>query len=177
VFGSGKSENKKMTKKKEKMKEKRIVLDVDRCISCHACDVACYESHSDKFSLSRAKFDAIIDLPLHCKHCTDAACVAVCPVEALEKRDDGLVYHNNFRCIGCLSCTIACPFGVLSVNRVRHIISKCDLCYDMLDEGEEPRCVQTCPSGALSFKEITYEDENEKDRVDGRIKAKPWRRL
>jgi Fe-S-cluster-containing dehydrogenase component len=165
-----------MKKQKEK-KEKRVVLNMDRCISCHACDVACYESHSEKFPLSRSKFDINIDLPLHCKHCTDASCVAVCPVEALEKRADGLVYHNNFRCIGCLSCTIACPFGVLSVKRVRHIVSKCDLCFDMLEEGKDPRCVQTCTSGALSFEEITYEEENERDRVDARIKAKPWRRL
>jgi Fe-S-cluster-containing dehydrogenase component len=157
--------------------EKRIVLDVDRCISCHACDVACYESHSEKFCLSRANFDIIINMPLHCKHCSEPSCVEVCPVEALEKRKDGLVYHNNFRCIGCLSCTIACPFGVIEFKRVRHIISKCDLCYDMLEEGKEPRCVQTCTSGALSFEEVTYEDEKERDRVDGRIKAKPWRRL
>ena len=47
----------------------------------------------------------------------------------------------------------------------------------MLDEGEEPRCVRTCTSGALSFEEISYEDEKERDRVDARIKAKPWRRL
>ncbi len=154
----------------------RIVLDVDRCISCHACDVACYESHREKFSLSRANFDITVDLPLHCKHCEESACVEVCPVDALEKREDGLIYHNSFRCIGCLSCTYACPFGVLKAERVRHIISKCDLCYDRLEEGEEPRCVQTCPSGALSFVPITYEDEKEMGRVDSRIKAKPWRR-
>ena len=58
--------------KKEKAKrEKRVVLNVDRCISCRACDVACYESHSEKFCLARANFDIIKDLPLHCKHCTD----------------------------------------------------------------------------------------------------------
>jgi Fe-S-cluster-containing dehydrogenase component len=164
-------------KKQGRKREKRVVLDVDRCISCHACDVACYESHSEKSCLARSNFDIAIDLPLHCKHCTDASCVAVCPVVALEKREDGLVYHNSYRCIGCLSCTIACPFGVLRAERVRHIVSKCDLCYDMLQEGKDPRCVQTCTSGALSFEEVSYEDEKERDRVDARVKAKPWRRL
>ncbi|MEJ2567300.1 MAG: hypothetical protein P8Z50_00235, partial [candidate division WOR-3 bacterium] len=77
-------------KKQKERKEKRVVLNVDRCISCHACDIACYESHSEKFCLSRSKFDVNVDLPLHCKHCVDASCVAVCPVEALEKREDGL---------------------------------------------------------------------------------------
>ena len=157
-------------------RETRIVLDIDRCISCHACDVACYESHSNKYNLTRANFDIIVDLPLHCKHCTEPSCVEACPAEALLRREDGLVYHNSFRCIGCLSCTYACPFGVLKAVRVRHIVSKCDLCFDRLDEGREPRCVETCTSGALSYIPITDEDEIERDRVDGRIKAKPWRR-
>lgn len=156
--------------------EMRIVLDVDRCISCHACDVACYTSHSSKYSLSRSNFDITVDLPLHCKHCDDPSCAEVCPTEALEKREDGIVYHNNFRCIGCLSCTYACPFGVLKARRVRHIVSKCDLCYDRLEEGLEPRCVQTCTSGALSYEEVKYEDEKEMHRVESRIKARPWRR-
>jgi Fe-S-cluster-containing dehydrogenase component len=64
----------------------------------------------------------------------------------------------------------------LKAVRVRHIVSKCDLCFDRLDEGREPRCVETCTSGALSYIPITDEDERERDRVDGRIKAKPWRR-
>lgn len=156
--------------------ETRIVLDIDRCISCHACDISCYESHNDKYNLVRANFDITVDMPIHCKHCQDASCVAVCPVEALMKREDGLVYHNTFRCIGCLSCTYACPFGVLKAIRVRHIICKCDLCFDRLEEGREPRCVETCTAGALSYILLTSEDERERDRVDARIKAKPWRR-
>lgn len=156
--------------------ETRIVLDIDRCISCHACDIACYESHNVKYNLTRANFDITVDMPLHCKHCQDASCVAACPVGALEKREDGLVYHNSFRCIGCLSCTYACPFGVLKSERVRHIVSKCDLCYDRLKEGREPRCVETCTSGALTYIPITARDEGERIRVDARLKAKPWRR-
>lgn len=162
--------------KKEFETQDRIVLDVDRCISCHACDVACYESHDEKYCLSRATFDITIDLPLHCKHCTEAPCEEVCPVDALESREGEVVYHNNFRCIGCLSCTYACPFGLLRVERVRHIVSKCDLCIDRLKEGEKPRCVESCTSGALSYKPIEAEDEKERDRVDSRVKAKPWRR-
>lgn len=161
---------------KKEVKQKRIVLDVDRCISCHACDVACYGSHHQKYNLVRSNFDITVNLPLHCKHCTDAPCLDVCPSEALEKRDDDLVYHNSFRCIGCLSCTYACPFGVLRAERIRHIVSKCDLCIDRLEEGLEPRCVESCTSGALSFEEISSEEEKNKGRVDARVKAKPWRR-
>ncbi|MCK4421133.1 4Fe-4S dicluster domain-containing protein [candidate division WOR-3 bacterium] len=161
---------------KVRVTEKRVVLDIDRCIGCYACAVACYESHREKQNLSRAQFDITIDLPQHCKHCTEPSCVEACPVEALEKREDGLVYHNNFRCIGCLSCTYACPFGVLKALRVRHIVSKCDLCCDRLEEEKDPRCVETCTAGALSYIPIIDEEEREKGRVDARIKAKPWRR-
>jgi formate dehydrogenase iron-sulfur subunit len=72
----------------------------------------------------------------------------------MKKQLDGMVTRSSFKCVGCSSCAIACPFGVIQPDLTKHIVPKCDLCIDRLEEGEIPRCVATCTSGALSFEEV-----------------------
>jgi Fe-S-cluster-containing dehydrogenase component len=87
----------------------------------------------------------------------------------MEKQADGLVLRSHFRCVGCSSCSLACPFGVIQPDLTKHIVPKCDLCIDLLKEGEIPRCVQTCTSGALTFEEI---DEMVSDKNKNLISAR-----
>jgi len=86
-----------------------------------------------------------------CMHCTDAACVKVCPSGALHHTEFGTVGLNSSRCIGCKECVSACPFEVPRYSRETDKIYKCDLCYSRLRGDESPACIKSCLTGALSI--------------------------
>jgi carbon-monoxide dehydrogenase iron sulfur subunit len=91
-------------------------------------------------------------VPLQCRHCEDAPCVLVCPTGALKKPvTQGPVTLDDQLCIGCKSCILVCPFGVINLGQKRKAIIKCDLCIERLEEGLQPACVEACPTGALRF--------------------------
>ncbi|MFH1651993.1 MAG: 4Fe-4S dicluster domain-containing protein [Chloroflexota bacterium] len=89
-----------------------------------------------------------------CMHCTDAACVRVCPNGTLYHDENGFVVYNHDTCTGCGYCVDACPFDVprLAYSGPLGIagkMSKCSFCtspgYNRIAEGMEPACVKTCP--------------------------------
>ncbi|MFH1003303.1 MAG: 4Fe-4S dicluster domain-containing protein [Chloroflexota bacterium] len=94
-----------------------------------------------------------------CLHCTDAACVKVCPNGSLYHNELGFVALNQDTCTGCGYCVDFCPFQVPKTNRnlVTGIAKadKCTLCttpgLDRLAAGFLPACVKTCPPGALAY--------------------------
>jgi formate dehydrogenase iron-sulfur subunit len=93
-----------------------------------------------------------------CMHCEEPACATACPLQALHKTKDGPVLYRADRCFGCRYCMLACPFEVptfeWSQNEIQGPwIRKCTFCYDRLQNGREPACVQTCVSGALKYGE------------------------
>ena len=130
---------------------KGVYLNLDLCCGCRSCAAACAYGHHLQSLLGHAPLASDAELPLHCFHCDQPACAAACPNEAMKKMADGTVQRSHFKCVGCRSCTVACPFGVIQLDLAKHLTPKCDLCFDRLAEGEIPRCVQTCTSGALSF--------------------------
>ena len=130
--------------------EKRVVLDLDRCIECKSCMAACFYGHEEMAGVQFVDIGPAL-LPVVCRQCADPACVEVCPAEAMVRDERGVVARGIFRCRGCGSCVRACPFGVLSLEMVGHQVAKCDLCQDRLEQGLEPRCVAVCPTGALRF--------------------------
>ncbi len=94
-------------------------------------------------------------VPLQCRHCEDAPCVSVCPTGALQKPEaEGPVVMDSAVCIGCKSCILVCPFGVISLSPDGKAIVKCDLCVDRVEAGREPACVEACPTGALSLRQV-----------------------
>ena len=103
-----------------------------------------------------------------CFHCTDAACVDVCPTGALNHLPNGTVKLDFDKCIGCKYCTAACPFSVPKYREHQGYTNKCTFCDDRQAQGREPACTQTCPADALNW----FEDRDEAIAAgDARVEA------
>ena len=89
-----------------------------------------------------------------CKHCTDAACLDVCPTGALLRTEFGTVVVQEDVCNGCGYCVPACPYGVIGKREGDGRVWKCTLCYDRLGEGMEPACAKACPTNSIQFGEL-----------------------
>jgi Fe-S-cluster-containing dehydrogenase component len=149
---------------------KRIIVNLDLCIGCRSCSAACHYGHHQQSNLVTGRVEEIAEIPANCRHCLNPACMAACPREALFQDKHGYVRRSNLLCIGCRSCSLACPFGVIGYEFTRHISPKCDLCIDRVLEGKIPRCVSACASGALQFTELIPEAISE-TLVGGRFIA------
>lgn len=156
-------------------------LDLDRCIACGACAVACMDQNDtdlaggDKPFRSVAAIERpgdprreITYLSMGCMHCANAPCVTACPVGCLSKNEMGLTVCDNTACIGCRSCARVCPFGAPTFPAGGKM-AKCDGCRTRLENGMEPACVRACPTGALT---CLPEEEYNKRVSNGVLKNK-----
>ncbi len=100
-----------------------------------------------------------------CKHCTNAACLEVCPTGALFRTEFGTVVVQEDVCNGCGYCVPACPFGVLDKREEDGRVWKCTLCYDRLKDDQEPACAQTCPTDSIQFGELSELHERAERRL------------
>jgi len=106
-----------------------------------------------------------------CKHCTEAACLDVCPTGSLFRTEFGTVVVQEDICNGCGYCVPACPFGVID-RRIGEqgtknvgIAQKCTLCYDRLGAGQTPACAQACPTESIQFGDVEELRERAADRL------------
>lgn len=90
-----------------------------------------------------------------CRKCEDAPCISVCPAEALEKDEDGIITRHTNLCVSCKSCVTICPFGTMMTDFFVHHRNK-DLLYDLNDNMELELFASSCPAGTVSF---TDDDE------------------
>jgi Fe-S-cluster-containing dehydrogenase component len=138
-----------------------LFQDIDRCIGCYSCEVHCKANKDlpDGPRLCRifqvgprrvSKVPRIAFPFIACFHCEKPWCVPVCPTGAIQKRpEDGIVFIDDAKCIGCRQCMYACPWGVPQWNPESCQVVKCDLCKDRLDQGLLPACVTKCITGCL----------------------------
>lgn len=155
-----------------------LYVDPMKCIGCRSCEIECAVQHSVSKNIygavqevpkPRPRASVIpvdeIRVPMQCRHCEDAPCIAVCPTKALYKSDEGFVLVDELKCIGCRMCVVACPFGHPAFDYERKVVLKCDGCIDRVREGKVPACVEACPTGALTFG--TLDEVLEKVRREG----------
>ncbi|MGI1659229.1 MAG: 4Fe-4S dicluster domain-containing protein [Desulfitobacterium sp.] len=147
-------------------KQLGFFLDVNRCLGCGTCIKACASANRLPSPLTWRKLwqmeDAKVDqgqisrffLSTSCNHCANPECMRVCPSGAYAKRRDGIVLHYPDKCISCKSCVASCPFGAPQINPQTEKASKCQLCYEQIDRGSLPHCVQACVTGAIQLREI-----------------------
>jgi carbon-monoxide dehydrogenase iron sulfur subunit len=161
----------------------------EACMACRLCEVACITEHSKSKDtlkayrkehptpLSKTLVEEVfpgLSLSLMCRHCTDAPCMEACFTSAMHRKPDGRVIVNEYKCVGCWMCIMACPFGAIKRNQYSSIefgvmsseespqnsklktqnskiklSSKCDLCPDR----SIPACVEACPNKALMYGE------------------------
>ena len=142
-------------------KQYGFYINTDRCIQCHACEVACKSWNGVEpgvrwrrvLDVWNGQFPKVTNQTISytCMHCEKPACVDVCPARAISKRAvDGIVVVDQRKCTGCRSCVTACPFHVPQYGQTG-IMQKCDMCLERLDQGKQPLCVATCPGEALKF--------------------------
>lgn len=96
-----------------------------------------------------------------CRKCEDAPCINVCPADALEKDEAGVVVRHTNLCVSCKSCVTICPFGTMMTDFFKHHRNK-ELFYNLSDEIEMEKFVRTCPRGTVT---ITYEDESPDENI------------
>jgi len=136
-----------------------FVLDMTRCIGCHACTVACksendvplgdfrtWVKYTEQGSFPDVKRSFTV---LRCNQCTEAPCVAICPVTALAKRPDGIVDVDHRICIGCKACMQGCPYDALYLNEGTGTAQKCHFCAHRVEQGLAPACAVVCPTEAI----------------------------
>lgn len=143
-----------------------IVVNLDKCLGCFGCEVACkmendvaLGEHWNKVLL-RGPFgdypnQVRYPLPAMCQQCADAPCVHVCPTGASYRDPDtNIVLINKEICIGCKYCMMACPYGVRDWNVATKTVEKCTLCGQLTARGELPACVKSCAGGARFYGDL-----------------------
>jgi anaerobic dimethyl sulfoxide reductase subunit B (iron-sulfur subunit) len=137
-------------------------LDIDRCTGCFACAVACMDQNDLEVEAEPTAWRQVFKVEtgsggearlryvsLACMHCEDAPCLMACPTGAIGREPGTRVVRVDPElCIGCHSCSIACPFGVPRFS-ADGTMQKCDLCSARIENGLEPACVRVCPTKAL----------------------------
>lgn len=147
-------------------------FDQSACTGCKACQIACKDKYDtpegvnyrrvieysggswleNNGAYENSAFSYYISMA--CNHCADPICVKVCPTTAMTRRDDGTVFVDQSKCVGCRYCEWACPYGAPQFNAATGHMAKCDLCKDYRDTGQNPACVDACPSRALDWGEV-----------------------
>lgn len=163
----------KAEKKQEPTEFYGMLYDATLCIGCQSCEFACAEAHGlpeptempdpenirkmdetrrtvvNMFNTSEGE----VFLKEACMHCNEPACVAACLTQAMYKTKEGPVIWRGDKCMGCRYCMVSCPFDVPKFEYFSSNpkISKCDMCYDRLEKGQKPACVENCPAEAIIF--------------------------
>jgi len=173
-----------------------MVLDLERCIGCYNCQIACKDEHvgnafapltkpqpafghfwmrieEEERALSPAHI-RVHYIPVCCQQCADAPCIKAAKTGAVYRREDGIVIIDPVKAVGDKELAASCPYGAIFWNEEENVAQKCTFCAHLLDDGwAEPRCVQTCPAGCMSFGDLD-DPKSKVSRLASEKDARHW---
>jgi formate dehydrogenase iron-sulfur subunit len=151
-----------------------VLVDTTKCVGCRSCEMACADAHNfpipdigDTSAFDKVRPTSVTQWTVvnryqtekgevfakkQCMHCNQPGCVAACLVKAMVKQKEGPVTWDT-NCMGCRFCMVSCPFDIpkFEYDSATPRIQKCSLCWEKLEKGEKPACVEGCPAEALTF--------------------------
>ncbi len=154
-------------------KQLGFYFDGSACVGCKTCQIACKDKNNLPLGVRwRRVFEYAgggwvqqgdqwvannvfgYNISLACNHCENPACVTACPTGAMMKNANGVISVNADQCVGCRYCEWACPYGAPQFDEAKGVMTKCNLCEDLIAQGQNPACVDACPLRALEFGDI-----------------------
>ena len=154
---------------------RRLVIDLATCQQCDECIVDCRTTsralpadHGLRGLRERATYLLV------CRRCEEPSCIAACAFDALERQADGVLERHNLRCVSCMMCAHACPFGTIVPDMLPFYDTSCDACLDPAG-AEAPPCVASCRRGGLEYREVGA-DEDAVHIIDEQLaaRARKW---
>ena len=153
-----------------------MVIDVSKCVGCYNCFLTCrdefagnvYPGYAAAQPMSGMNWTKLIELergtypkvkvnyvPVQCNHCDNCNAMKFAEDGAMYKRPDGIVMIDPVKAKGQKAVVNGCPYREIEWNEELQLPQKCNMCAHLLDAGEpEPRCVESCPSGARVFGDL-----------------------
>ena len=135
-----------------------ILMDTSLCVACYACRVACQNHNGLSAEQTYLSFrfqekGTFPNVESHlarrsCMHCVEAPCASICPVSAIYTNEQGFVNVDE-ACIGCTVCLMVCPYDAPEIRD--GMMHKCTGCSDIISDGQEPACVDTCIANAMTY--------------------------
>lgn len=145
-----------------------MLIDLSTCIGCHACSVACKAEFDVPLGVFRDTVLYVEDgtypavtrhfIPVLCNHCEDAPCLDACPTDAITRLPDGQVVIEEGDCNLNRFCMGACPYGAIYEDPERGVAQKCTFCEHRTAVGQQPACVDACPTGCRVFGDLDDPD-------------------
>lgn len=103
-----------------------MVIDLSKCTRCHGCIIACRVEHFLPPDVSWLRLmewvagegdEVVMSIyPMRCQHCKNPVCIDVCPTGANQQSENGIVWIDQKKCVGCRYCVISCPYQARTLN-------------------------------------------------------------
>ena len=161
-------------------KQYGILVDVNSCIGCGVCVIACKQEHNlpphtdDRPGTTGLAWNKVVQITegkypdisieylyVQCMHCAAPPCVEACPKDAIHKREDGIVLIDKAKCNACADqpdgvkkCIPACPYGAIQFNEEESVAQAYTLCVHRIEENLKPACVRACVGNCLLFGDL-----------------------
>ncbi len=150
-----------------------FTFDATFCSGCKACQAACKDKNNLPLGVLWRRVIEIsggtwqrdgeawnntvfaYNVSISCNHCLHPKCAGICPTGAYDVRADGIVLLDTSKCMGCGYCAWGCPYGAPQYNPDAGTMSKCNFCFDNIEQGLPPACVAACPMRVLDYGEAT----------------------